>query len=194
MEMAARGSTGPLRGRTLVILASLLGVAIIVLSVIAGRLGFQSYAAHQEQVRRQAATQAARQQAVNLMTINHKHPQRAIDRMLQGATGSYKKQLAAKSKKLKQRVKKFNAVSRGEVLAAGVKSIDQDSAEVLVVLDSYVRNKGTAKKSAQSKGKQQAAKGSSGSGKYSAPRHYRLKFTLDNKNGSWLVSKIDIIP
>lgn len=170
MEVAAIASARPLRRRLLAGATLLLLLAAVALAVIAGLLAARVHAAEEAQDRRQAILQAARQEAIYLTTLNHKTIDKDIQRIMQGSTGEVEKMFAGKSKLMRELVAKSNAVTTGEVLSSGIVSADHDSAKVLVVADSTVKNKKTPK---------------------GAIRHYRMWMTLVRKDGQWLVSKLD---
>ena len=62
--------------------------------------------------------QAARQQAVNFTTLDYRHLDRDLGRVLDGATGEFRKEFEAGTKDLKELVTANRAVSEGEALEA----------------------------------------------------------------------------
>jgi Mce-associated membrane protein len=92
--------------------------------------------------------------------------------VLDGATGEFRTQFEAGTQDLAELVTANQAVSRGEVLEAGIVTADEDSARVLVVADSTVTN--TA-------------------GTEPQKRHYRLQLDLVRDDGRWLVSDLQFV-
>jgi Mce-associated membrane protein len=122
--------------------------------------------------RRAEALHAARQQTVNFTTLDYRHLDRDLGRVLEGSTGDFRKQFRAGTKNLTELVTANKAVSQGEVLDAGLVSSDADSARVLVVADSTVVN------TASPKGEK---------------RHYRIQLDLVRHQGSWLISDLTFV-
>jgi Mce-associated membrane protein len=153
----------------------LLGLLVVV-AVAAAALAATSYsrvsAAADRSDRREAALDSARQQAVNFTTLDYQHLDRDLGRVLRGATGDFRKQFQAGTKDLSTLVTQNKAVSRGEVLDAGLVSSDDDSARVLVVADSTVTNAADPKPQ---------------------KRHYRMQLDLVRHGDRWLVSDLQFV-
>ena len=128
----------PPRGRAVVpvllvlLLCALL--AAIVLTVLDGR------SADRRDRARQAALQAARQQAVNLTTISYQTADRDLARIVAAATGTLKTQFQAQQKSFPGVLRTEKSVSVGSVLAAGVSSQAANRVEALVAVDAAVKN------------------------------------------------------
>ena len=153
---------------TVAVLALAAVAALVVISMTVPRL---SAAAERDQ-RRTEVLEAARQQAVNFTTLDHRHLDRDLDRVLAGATGDFREQFRKGTEDLSQLVSANRAVSEGEVLEAGIVSDDADSARVLVVADSTVTNAETTDPQR---------------------RHYRLQLDLVLRGGRWLVSDLQFV-
>lgn len=153
----------------------LLGLLVVV-AVTAVALGATSYsrasAASDRSDRREAVLDSARQQAVNFTTLDYQHLDRDLGRVLRGATGDFRTQFRAGTKDLSTLVTQNKAVSRGEVLDAGLVSSDSDSARVLVVADSTVTNAADPKPQ---------------------KRHYRMQLDLVRHGDRWLVSDLQFV-
>jgi Mce-associated membrane protein len=150
------------------VLAVLTVAALIGVGVLAPRIS--SASARNDQ--RADILQAARQETVNFTTLDYRHLDRDLGRVLHGSTGDFRKQFKAGTKNLTQLVTANKAVAKGDVLDAGLVSSDSDSAVVLVVADSAVTN------TASPKGEQ---------------RHYRLQLSLVRQQGHWLVSDLTFV-
>lgn len=204
--MAAARPAWPLsRRRTLSGAIAFLVVAAVGLSVVGGVFAFKVHAAEQEQARREAVVQAARQQAVNLMSLNYQTLDRDIQRILDGATGQLEQQFNSNAEQLRTVVPQVKAVTSGEVLSAGVVKVDGDSAKVLLVVDQTVRNESSGggsqdgSESGSQDGSGNASQGGSGSGSgggsnpQEALKHYRMSMTLQQEEGRWLASKLEFL-
>ena len=77
---------------------------------------------------------------MNFTTLDYQELDRDLGRVLDGATGDFRSQFEAGTNDLAELVTANQAVSKGEVLEAGIVSDDDDSARVLVVADSTVTN------------------------------------------------------
>jgi Mce-associated membrane protein len=162
-------SAGQVRSRiAFAVLAVLTVVALVGIGVIGPRIS----AASTRDDRRADVLHAARQQTVNFTTLDYRHLDRDLGRVLQGSTGDFRKQFQAGTKNLTELVTANKAVAKGEVLDAGLVSSDSDSAVVLVVADSTVVN------TASPKGEK---------------RHYRLQLTLVRHQDRWLVSDLTFV-
>jgi Mce-associated membrane protein len=172
--VAAARPAGPLTGRgaarlalvavpALVCLAALVALPLLVPRVLV---------AGDRADRRAEVLHAARQQAVNFTTLDHRTLDRDLRRVLDGSTGSFRAEFAAGTTDLRGLVTANKAVSRGEVLEAGIVSADDDSARVLVVADSTVTN--TASEQPER-------------------RHYRIQMDLQRSGGRWLVSDLTFV-
>lgn len=153
----------------LAVLLLLAGTAALVLiGVSASRLSAAAARDH----RRATVLAAARQQAVNFTTLDYRRLDRDLGRVLAGATGDFRRQFRAGTSDLSDLVRQNRAVSRGEVLDAGIVSEDADSARVLVVADSTVTN--TAASTPQK-------------------RYYRMQLDLVRRGSRWLVSDLQFV-
>jgi Mce-associated membrane protein len=117
---------------------------------------------------RQAVVAAARQQAVDLLTIDYRTATRDLQRIIDGSTGDqqrlYRDQLTAFPGVLRQ----TKSVSTGQVIAAGLVSYGHGKAEVAVAVNQSVR-------SAAANGQVNTAR--------------RMVLDLVRVHGRWLVSK-----
>ncbi|MGH3095542.1 MAG: hypothetical protein ACRDMV_06025 [Streptosporangiales bacterium] len=138
-----------------------------------GRVVATQHAVDAQQTRRQTILRAARQGALNFTTIGYKHVDRDIGRVIDGAAGDFKQSYKRNRDTVEETVKKNKSTSKGEVLGAGLVSVDPDSAVALVVVDSRVTNVA-----------------------YKEPtvRHYRMRLTMvHDKSGRWLVSNLEFV-
>jgi Mce-associated membrane protein len=166
MDTAARS-----RRRTQIVAMALVA-AIIVLVAAAGLLGNIVLRANRGQQASKDAVQAARQEAVNLVTLDHRHIDDDVRNILTGATGEFHDEYAKDATRVKQIVTTNQVRSSGSILEAGVVTSDADSATVLVVVDSMVRNK------ADEKGQL---------------RHYRIQFEMSRQGTRWLARTLQFV-
>lgn len=151
--------------------------AVVVLTLVLAGLVVQAHAA----VSSAAASRqdradvlvAARQEAVNLTSVDSTGIDGDLKRVQDGATGDFAKDFAAQSVRLRQ-VLKDNAVqSVGEIKDAGVVALAPSNATVIVIINSTVKNK------AQPAG---------------TPRTYRMRLELLKVGqGHWQTAKLEFV-
>lgn len=154
------------------VLLTVLGLAAAAAVVAAVLLAMKLQDAPDEEARRQEILQAARQQGVNITTLDHRSVDRDLQRVLALATGDFRKEFEAGTKELTDLVVQNEAVSTGEVLEAGIVTADSDSARVLVVADSTVSNSATEEQQV---------------------RHYRMQLDLVRRGDRWLTSSLSFV-
>lgn len=150
-----------------------LGVLVVALVVATGVLGVRTWQGKKEADERAKAVQAARQMGVNLMSLDHETAQQDLDRIVAGTTGELKNKFSTQSKVLLDQLSKTQAKSVVDKVEAGVVSIDDDSAEVMVSLNGTVTNPKV---------------------KEGAPRAYRYLMDLTRVGDRWLVSELEVVP
>src|SRR5690606_4000208 len=150
-----------------------LGVLVVALVVATGVLGVRTWQGKKEADERAKAAQAARQMGVNLMSLDHETAQQDLDRIVVGTTGELKNKFSTQSKVLLDQLSKTQAKSVVGKVEAGVVSIDDDSAEVMVSLNGTVTNPKV---------------------KEGAPRAYRYLMDLTRVGDRWLVSELEVVP
>jgi Mce-associated membrane protein len=150
----------------------LLAAALVLVAVGIGFLGHRVSQENQANQGSQDALAAARQEALNFISIDYRAFDQDSKNVLSGATGDFKQQFSDQSKTLQSLVASNKAVSTGQVLQAGVVTSSATSARVLVVADATVAN--TAAPSGQ-------------------VRNYRLQMDLVQQNGQWLTSDIEFV-
>jgi Mce-associated membrane protein len=116
---------------------------------------------------------AAREETMAFLTIDHTKMDALTANVLDGATGSFKKQYQSSLKALKESAASQESFSKGRVNEVGLSEVDADSASVFVAAGSEVRNKGT-------KGKAEN-------------RSWRIKLTMAKKGDRWLVSNLEFV-
>ncbi|WP_332642727.1 hypothetical protein [Aeromicrobium sp.] len=118
-------------------------------------------------------TRAARSETLAFLAVDHKKMDQLTKRVLDGATGEFKKQYQASLKSLKEAAVTQESISKGRVDQIGLGDVDGDSASVFVAASSKVQNKGT-------KGKVE-------------DRSWRMKLTMAKVDNRWLVSQLEFV-
>ena len=118
-------------------------------------------------------TEAARAQTLAFLTVDYKDMDPLIDKVLAGATGTFKEQYQRAAPTLKATAQQGQSVATGKVREVGIGDIDGDAAVVFVAADGSVTNKDT-------KGKAQ-------------PRSYQFKLTMAREGDKWLTSDLKIL-
>lgn len=122
-------------------LATLIGlVTVVALAGLVGWWGYRAYASLQAQDQRNQFLQAGRQGAVNLTTIDWRHADTDIRRILDGATGAFYDDFAKRSQPFVDVVKQTKSTTVGTVTAAGVESDTPREAQVLVTVSVKTSN------------------------------------------------------
>ncbi|MFL6239334.1 MAG: hypothetical protein ACJ735_07610 [Actinomycetes bacterium] len=167
--MADPGAADVTEGRRRRLPLSLLVYAVLIGLVVATVLvGLRVKAAADRADARTAALSAARQAAVNLLSIDYRTATRDLQRIIDGSTGDqqriYRDQLTAFPGVLRQ----TKSVSTGEVIAAGVVSAHGSRAEIAVAINQSITS-------------------SAASGAVNTSR--RMVLDLQRVHGRWLVNK-----
>jgi Mce-associated membrane protein len=118
-------------------------------------------------------TRAARAETRAFLTIDHTKMDELTARVLDGATGSFKKQYQSSLKSLKESATSQESFSTGRVNQIGLSEVDADSASVFVAAASKVKNKGT-------------------NGEVE-DRSWRIKLTMAKEDSRWLVSQLEFV-
>lgn len=122
--------------------------------------------------RRAAALDAARQEIVNLTSVDKNTAQQGIQRIVDGATGDFKDQFTQQAGSYRQLLTGSDVSSTGKVAEAGIVRIDENTAVVLAAATATVKNTDAPS------GEQ---------------RVYRMRVTLQNEGNRWLVSKLEFV-
>jgi len=149
-----------------------LAVVVVALAIAVTLLGISVWKAENREDQRVAAMQAARQTAVNLATIDHRDLPKSLDRVASGLTGEAKDQWGTMSADISKAAQQGKSTATVRDMRAGVVSMDDDSAEVIVALTTVVT-------SAEVPNGQQ--------------RYFRWRFDLTRTDGRWLVSNMRLV-
>jgi Mce-associated membrane protein len=165
------GTAPPGRRRALVALLVVLLAAALAGAGVQGHRWYVDRAT--DQARREAVA-AARQAAVNFVSVSAASVDRDLSRITAGATGDFKDEFTRGQAQVRAAVVENKVQSQGTVLRAGLVSGDRRHAVVLVAVDATVRN----------------VKAPDG-----RPSHYRIQLDLvrDRDSGDWLVTKLQFV-
>ncbi|MEV0428599.1 hypothetical protein [Micromonospora sp. NPDC050495] len=162
---------GPRSGRAV---AAVLAVLLAAALAGAGVFGQRWYADRATDRAHREAVAAARQAAVNFVSVSATSVDRDLQRVTAAATGDFKDEFTRGQAQVRTAVVENKVQSQGSVLRAGLVSGDRRHAVVLVAVDATVKN----------------AKAPDG-----RPSHYRIQLDLvrDRDSGEWLVSKLQFV-
>jgi len=133
------------RGMSHVRLATILGlVAVVALAGLCGWLGFRAYESRKAADERNLFLQVGRPGALNLTTIDYEHVDQDVQRVLDSSTGSFYDDFDARAQPFKEVVKQAKSKSVGTIAEAGIQSISDDGADVLVAVTVKTANAGAA--------------------------------------------------
>ncbi|WP_433280451.1 hypothetical protein [Micromonospora sp. CA-244673] len=165
------GAAPPRRRRAL---TALLVVLLAAALAGAGVQGHRWYVDRATDQARREAVAAARQAAVNFVSVSAASVDRDLSRITAGATGDFKDEFTRGQAQVRAAVVENKVQSQGTVLRAGIVSGDRRRAVVLVAVDATVRN----------------VKAPDG-----RPSHYRVQLDLvrDRDSGDWLVTRLQFV-
>lgn len=155
----------------------LLVVAVASLCVVLGVLAWQELRERSEATERGeaygAVLEAATGQAEAFINIDHRTAEEDYEEVRSRATGDFKKQYDTSQESVTRVLKQNESVMEGEVLWAGVSTLDGDSATVLVATKGTVAN-------TQTEGDPVA-------------RNFRLRLDLERVDGDWLTANLSFV-
>lgn len=122
--------------------------------------------------RRAQVLQQAKQHAVNFTTLDYESFDEDVELVLDGSTGSFREQFRAGVDDVRALVTQNESRSVGTVREAALVTDDDDSARVLVVVDTEVTNVASTTPT---------------------PRHYRIQMDLTRTADEWLVSDLTFV-
>lgn len=164
-DPASRPHTPPL-------VVGLLGALLLLVCAAAVLGSLKLRELDQRQDARLAAVAAARQEALNLTSIDTRDIDADLKAVLDGATGGFKTDFAQRSADLRRVLTENNVIAEGNVLEAALVRADDATATVLVVVDSTVKNKAAPKGRANT---------------------YRMQLDLEKRDGRWLTSTLQFV-
>ena len=126
-----------------------------------------------EQERYGAVLASARAETEAFINIDYREAQESIDKVAAGATGEFKEQYTESVDSVIEVLEQNQSVMDGEVVWAGVVSIDADSSRVIAATSGTVANTST-------------------NGQPVA-RNFRIQLDLQLVDGEWLTSNLEFV-
>ncbi len=164
----SRASASPLR------LGAIFGLAAVAALVgLVSWLEIRAQQSHRTDVQRGQFLLAARQGAENLTTIDWKHADTDVQRIIDGSTGEFRDDFTKRSKGFVDAVKQVQATTTGAVGAAGLESMTPDTALVLVSATVHTSNGGAPE---------------------DVPREWRMRISLQKVADQVKVSNVEFVP
>lgn len=167
---AARQLINPMAPTRRALLAGL--VVVAALSILLGWLGFRAHQADQAQSQRNQFLQAARQGALNLTTIDWRHADADVHRVLDGATGEFYNDFANRSQPFIEVLQQAKATTVGTIAEAGLESQTVNTAQALVAVSVRTSNDGEADP---------------------VPRVWRMRITVQRVDGQVKLSQVGFV-
>ncbi|OBK21390.1 mammalian cell entry protein [Mycobacterium asiaticum] len=154
--------------------AILLGLTLVVaLAILLLWLGFRVHQAEQTQAQRGEFLQVATQGAVNLTTIDWRHADADVHRILDGATGEFRDDFARRSGPFIDVLRQAQSSTVGSVTESGLESQTADTAQALVEVSVQTSNAGAAEP---------------------VPRVWRMRITVAKVGDQVKVSSVRFVP
>ncbi len=181
-ERSSDGPASPMTGddppsaptRRRRVLVGLLAAVLASTLALAGLYGHRWYQHQALEESRQGALAAAKQVAVNFVSVSATSIDRDLQRVAAGATGEFKEEFTRGQTQVRTAVVENKVESHGSVLRAGLVSADRRRAVALVAVDATVKNIKVPDGRAS---------------------HYRIQMDLvrDRESGQWLVSRLQFV-
>lgn len=169
-DARASASTAPRRAPIALLVTLVVVLVLLAAGALLGALRLRDAAARDNA--RDAALGAARQEALNLTSIDGKDIEADLKRVQDGATGGFATDFAQRAKDLKRVLTENAVVAEGRVIDAALVRGDLDTATVLVVVDSTVKNKAVPAGRANT---------------------YRMQLDLERRGDRWLTSALQFV-
>lgn len=148
-------------------------VFVIALAGLVGWLGYRSYESRQADQQRELFLRVARQGALNLTTIDWRHADADVQRILNSATGPFYDDFSKRSQPFIDVVKQAQSVSVGTIAEAGLESASDNQAQALVAVSVKTSNAGAAEQT---------------------PRGWRMRISVEKVGTETKVSGVSFVP
>ena len=158
--------------RTAHVLRAVLGVLVAAVTAVAVLQILEWGDAQAREQAREDVVAAAEEEVLGLITISARTTDEDLEALIAGATASFREDLRAQADRLRQEVVDNEVEATGEVVSAGIASLDEERATVLVAALGTVDNRNASGPE---------------------PRSYRLEVQLDRVDGDWLVSALRFV-
>ncbi|MFJ2834341.1 hypothetical protein ACIO52_03175 [Nocardia sp. NPDC087230] len=147
-------------------------IVVTVATVVTAWSGLSWRQAAEAEARDHEILATASEMSVNLVTMRHDSADSDLARVLDGTTGDFRAQFASMAEGFQSLLDQGAVQSSGQVVGAGIVEADNGKATVLSAVTSTVKNS-------------EAPDGEI--------RVYRMKISLDNTGGRWLVSNVEFV-
>jgi Mce-associated membrane protein len=151
---------------------TLLSATAVALAATAAILLVLRHGLRGDQAERESALAAARQQALNLVSLDNSTIDRDYDRMLAGTTDKLRADLEQNRAAAKAALAKSRGTSTGTVTDAGLVELSGDRASAIVIVDAVQTN--TVSRSSLS-------------------HRFRFQLDLSRQDGQWLVGNLESV-
>jgi len=148
-------------------------VLIIALLVVSGVMMWQHHRAAAAGHRSAEFAAAARQGVVSLMTMDFNHAKDDVQRVIDNSTGQFRDDFQSRADDFIKVMQESKAVTKVTVNASAVKSMSDNTADVLVYATSEVTN---------------------AAGAQNEPRVFRLNVSMARDGGQIKMSNVELIP
>ncbi|WNG86360.1 Mce protein [Mycobacterium sp. ITM-2016-00317] len=148
-------------------------VAVVALAALTGWLGYRTYESDRAEAQRNVFLQVGRQGAVNLTTIDWENADADVQRILDSATGTFYDEFQQRAEPFVEVVKQAQSKSVGTVAEAGLESVGDNEAQVLVAVTVQTTNAGAPEQQ---------------------PRAWRMRISVQEVDGDAKVSKVEFVP
>ncbi|KUI38546.1 tetratricopeptide repeat protein [Mycobacterium sp. GA-2829] len=160
-------------GRSPVRTVLIAGLAlVVVLAGVTGWFGYRAYQANQDSKERELYLQVGRQAAQNLTSIDWQQADADVQRVLDVATGTFYDDFQKRAEPFLQVVKEAKSKSVGTLGEAGLESVSDGKAEVLVAVTVQSSNAGAPEQ---------------------APRAWRMRLTVERVDDGAKVSQVEFV-
>jgi Mce-associated membrane protein len=149
---------------------------VILICAFVGASGYMMWQRHETTERNQRTANfiaGARQGVVNMLSLDFNRAKEDVQRVIDSSTGQFRDDFQQRAKDFTTVVEQSKVVTEGTVNAAGVQSIDGNSALVIVAATSRITNAAGAK---------------------DEPRRWRLKVSVTDDGGQYKMSKLEFVP
>lgn len=148
-------------------------VIVLAMAGLAGWLGQRARQSNQAAQQRAIFLETARQEAVNLTSISYTELDADIKRIVDSTSGRFHDEFKQRSPAFIEVVKQAQAKSVGTVTAAGLESISEDQACVLVAVSVQTSNAGAQEQQ---------------------PRAWRMRISVTKDHNDAKVSDVQFVP
>ena len=155
-------------------LATIAGlILVVVLAGLTGWLGYRTYKSHQADEQRKLFLEVGRQGALNLTTIDFQEADKDVQRILDSATGTFYDDFQKRAQPFVEVVKQAQSKSVGTIAGAGLESVSDNSAQVLVAVTVKTSNAGAPDQQ---------------------PRAWRMRISVQKVGADAKVSNVEFVP